>query len=188
MSHIRLLITCVAFCLAAAGCQRSAPPPAQPQADSKPASMVRIEDTCPVQVPATAVTVVNTKSGVAMFFTTMPANVAEVRRRVGLRAKLDPPAPAAENGQLPDVEPPPSVFGAPAKLVPMEAKAEDISDGASLVLTPLNPMDVEMLRAYAHNNAERMRLGRCPPGFMQSRRVTGPQDAGSPPPNGRPIG
>jgi hypothetical protein len=134
-----------------------------------------------MQVPATAVTVVNTKKGVAMFFTTMPANVAEVRRRVGLLANMDAPAPAPENGDLPEIEPPPSVFGAPAKLVPMQAEAEEISDGASLVLTPLNPMDVEMLRAYAHTNAERMRLGRCPPDFMQPRRMSGPQDAGSPP-------
>ena len=181
MSHIRLLITCVAVCLTAAACERTAQPPAQPQTDSKPASMVRIEDSCPVQVPATAVTVVNTKSGVAMFFTTMPANVEEVRRRVALLAKMDTPAPTPENGALPEIEPPPSVFGAPAKLVPMQAKAEDISDGASLVLTPLNPMDIEMLRAYAHNNAQQMRLGRCPANFMQPRRVSGPQDAGSPP-------
>jgi hypothetical protein len=180
MSHSRLLITCVASCLAALACKKSAPPPVQPQANAKPASMVRIEDSCPVQVPATAVTVVNTKNGVAMFFTTMPSNVDEVRRRVGLLAKMDPVsvAPADEG---PDVEPPPSVFGAPAKLVPMQAKAEDISDGASLVMTPLNPMDVEMLRAYAHNSAQRMRLGRCPADFMQPRRATGPEDAGSPP-------
>ena len=179
MSLIRLLITCIAICLTAAACKRSAPPPAQPQANGKPASIARVEDACPVQVPATVVTVVNTTSGVAMYFTTMPANVAEVRRRVALLAKMEPiAAPTVADG--PDVEPPPSVFGAPAKLVPMQAKAEDISDGASLVLTPLNPMDVEMLRAYAHNSAERMRLGRCPADFLQSRHATGPQDAGSP--------
>ena len=115
-----------------------------------------------------------------MYFTTMPDNVAEVRRRVGLLAKMDP-VDTATNADAPEVEPPPSMLGAPAKLVPMQVKVEDISDGASLVMTPLNPMDVENLRAYAHNNAARMRLGRCPADFMQAHHPAGAQDASTPP-------
>jgi hypothetical protein len=181
MGHIRLLLTCVA-CVAACACKRSAPAPAPAQAAAaKPASIVRIEDACPVQVPATAVTVVNTKTGVAMFFTTMPANVNEVRRRVSLLAKMDNPPAAPPSADMPEVDPPPSVFGAPAKLVPLQAKVEEISDGASLVLTPLNPMDVESLRAYVRNSAQHMHLGRCPADFLQKHRVSGPQDAGAPP-------
>lgn len=182
MSHKRLLITCVALCLAAvAACKRNTtPPPVQAEAN-KPSNIARSEDSCPVQVPATAVTVVNTKNGVAMHFTTMPGNVAEVRRRVAVLAKMDPVEAEASDAGLPDVEPPPSVFGAPAKLVPMQAKAEDLGDGATLLLTPLNPMDVDMLRAYAHNSAQRMRLGRCPADFMRPRRAIGAQGAGSQP-------
>ena len=59
------------------------------------------------------------------------------------------------------------VFGEQPELVPLQAKVEEVVDGASLVLTPLDPSDAEELRADAHSNANRMRLGHCPADFMK---------------------
>jgi hypothetical protein len=170
MGHIRLLFSCLAICLSLTACSRGSSTAVEPQADaSAQLEPAKTEDVCPINVPATTVTVVNTKSGVAMFFTTTSSNVDEVRRRVTEVAKVDTSKPPGS--QEPPVEGRPEmpdwVFGEQPKLVPLQAKVEEVSDGASLVLTPLDPSDAEELRAYAHSNANRMRLGRCPADFMK---------------------
>jgi hypothetical protein len=184
MSRTRLLFTCFALGLAAAACQRGATPTVKPQANA--GTGPGLDDSCPASVPATTVTVVNTKSGVAMFFTTTSSNVGEVRRRVAAAAKVDTTAaaPKAEELEMPDeMVMPEWVFGEQPELVPLQAKVEEVADGAALLLTPIDTADVDELRAYAHSHANKMRLGRCPTDFMKMPRE-GAQNAVLPP-NGR---
>jgi hypothetical protein len=171
MRHVRLLTTCFAVCATLAACEpkHGSTPPAEPRANAPAAGgAATVEDACPVQVPATTVTVVNAKGAVVMYFTTTKANLEELRRRVSLLARLGTPPAGAEARPAATPTPgPPWVYGAQPELVPLHATAQEVSDGAALTLTPLDPDDLEQLRAYARNHAERMRLGRCAADFMK---------------------
>ena len=177
------LLTCFATCLMTAACHRGATPTVEPQANAgTSAEAAQAEDSCPGNVPATTVTVVNTKTGVAMFFTTTPSNVDEVRRRVAEAAKVDTTGPRPPPPEESEMDPAPGwAFGQHPELVPLQAKAEEVSDGAALVLTPLTASDIEQLRAYAHSYANKMKLGRCPVDFMKMPGSPGAQNAVLPP-------
>ena len=183
MSRTHLLMICAALCAVTAACdRRTAVPARHPDADIPP-DVAMIEDSCPVHVPATTVTVVNTKDGVAMFFTTTPGNVAEVRRRVAAIARMDLAADTSSGTDAtarPSMDLPPWLSGAQPTLVPLRTLSEDVPDGGSLVLTPINPMDLEQLRAYALSHAYRMRLGRCEADFMKAPHRTESQNADLP--------
>jgi hypothetical protein len=178
MRPAHLLLFSLLSC--AIACNKTAPTRGEPASADTASPMTMSEDACPVHVPATTVTVVNTKDGVAMFFTTTAANVSEVRKRVAAIAKMEVSGEAEPADAHPSVDMPPYMMGAAPELVPLRAVAEDVSDGASLTLTPLNPMDVEPLRAYALSQSYRMRLGRCDPDFMKPPHATGPQNAAQP--------
>jgi len=184
----RVLALCCVVCAAAPACKPTKTPTEEPAPDAASAPAARstpaavLGDTCPVQVPATAVTVVNTKDGVAMYFTTTDRNIAEVRRRVAMLAKIaittvaeEPPS--ARNAEVPYWE-----AGALPFMVPMHVLAEDVPDGARIVMKPTKTADLDNLRSYALRHGESMQLGRCSPDFLKGR-PGGPVAAEDSPPS-----
>ena len=175
MLRSRILLLCFVVC-AAAACKSQLPATLGSAAavDAKPASAARV-DNCPVRVPATTVTVMNTKDGVAMYFTTLGSYVTEVRRRTAALAQAVEPAADRRGVEVSSRE----IVGL-AGMVPLRVSSEDISDGSRLVLVPVDPDDVDSLRSYARAQGERMRLGGCAPDFLKGRPKAASQQVPSP--------
>jgi hypothetical protein len=170
MFRPRILPFCFVLC-AALACKPEAatPPNSSAAAGAKPVPAARA-DNCPTRVPATAVTVLNTKDGVAMYFTTLGSYVTEVRRRTAALAQAVVPQPATapaddrENQDVPHWE----IVGQ-AGLVPVHVTAEDIAEGSRLLLVPLDADDLDTLRSYARAEGGRMSLGNCRLDFLKER-------------------
>jgi hypothetical protein len=54
-------------------------------------------------------------------------------------------------------------------MVPMHVLAEDVPDGARIVMTPTKLADLDNLRSYALRHGESMQLGRCSPDFLKGK-------------------
>ena len=176
MADGRAFLLCCVVGLAALACKpENAPAPGAGSAsDATPDPY----ESCPVKVPATTATAINTKDGVALFFSTMGANVGEVRRRTtALAHRLDatPDGAPAQSGTSSDV-PASAVVPSPG-LVPLDATVEPTPDGARLVLVPKRAADLGVLRLYARTQADRMRLGVCPANLLRVPQKADVQDA-----------
>jgi hypothetical protein len=89
----------------------------------------------------------DTTNGIAVVFTAEPSEVAELRRRVELLAKTRR-APSEE---------PVDIERLPAGAI----KFESVTDGARLILTPMDPKRLAVFRSRVHALVEKMREGDC---------------------------
>jgi len=176
MSYGRALVVCCVVGLAALACKPENAP--APVAGGTSDAAFDPYESCPVKVPATTATAINTKDGVALFFSTIGANVGEVRRRTtALAHRLDaePDAASAQGDASANV--PASAVPRRPGLVPLHATVEPTPDGARLVLVPKQATDLGVLRTYARAQADRMRLGVCPANLLQVPQKTDAQNA-----------
>lgn len=102
-------------------------------------------DMCPMQIPGTTVASIDVDLGVALAFTTSSGDVGELRSRVARMAEMHNHRHAA-GGMMPAAT----------------ATAEDIADGARMILRPNDPAQLDALREHARMHAERMSHGECP--------------------------
>lgn len=117
-------------------------------------------DMCPLHVAGAQVIVTDVDGGVALTFTT-PSDVEELRARVhhmtDMHAmhdmhRLHGDMAHGHMGARP---------GVAMRMVPVDASAQDIDGGTRVVLTPIDPAQVDALRAEARAHAEMMHEGDC---------------------------
>ena len=105
---------------------------------------------CPMKLEGTSISVADTATGVALSFTTKPANVAELRKRLEQMATMhstnaDRPSTAMMQGQM----------------MPGTIKYEVIENGARLTLTPKDPAKLAEFRKQVRAHVETMQKGEC---------------------------
>lgn len=106
---------------------------------------------CPMMSPDTKVSAVDTADGVAMTFTTS-GDPAGLRARARAMADMHNRMHAGSGSAGPGMR----------AMVPSQATAEDIPNGARIVLRPNDPSQLATLRAQARDRATRMQSGNCP--------------------------
>jgi hypothetical protein len=140
----------------AAGHAATEAPPRQP---GTAADMAAI---CPVAVPGTVVATLDTPEGEALVFTTASGQVEELRRRVHAVAGMHNSHHPALSGTGTDPTGMPATDvqhpGAPPAAT---ATAEDVPEGARLVLKASNPGDVDRLRSSVRAHAQRLQREGC---------------------------
>jgi hypothetical protein len=118
---------------------------------------------CPMSVPGTHVSAVDAVNGEALAFTTT-GQVAELRSRVREMAEMHNrhhADPGTREGMLAG-----GVTGVghavtSARIPPSWATVMDVEDGASLVLAPSAPADLEKLQSAVRMRAQRMEQEGC---------------------------
>lgn len=117
-------------------------------------------DMCPLDVTGAQVLVGDVDGGVALTFTTR-GDVRELRTRVHHMAdmhamhdmhRLHGDMAHDHMGTRPGIE---------MRMVPVEARVADIDGGAQVILTPIDPAQLDALRAEARGHAEMMHEGDC---------------------------
>jgi hypothetical protein len=148
---------------------------ASPQHGSANMSMMQ---NCPMKVEGAAVAVADTKDGVVLTITTTTGDVAELRRRTESMAKMH----TAHSNMHANMH---------AEMMPFDVKYEEISNGASLTLTPKDPAKLEEFRAKVRQHVGQMKTGNCSmmQGMMQgtapkAEPKSNPEDHGAHHPNG----
>ncbi|WP_242344631.1 hypothetical protein [Anaeromyxobacter terrae] len=110
---------------------------------------------CPMSVAGTRVVAADTADGESLTFTTTPDAAPELRTRVRAMAETHNrhhATPGMEgmhgmrHGAMPHEAMPP----------PSRATVEDLDYGARILLTPVDPADVERLRSTVRLHAQRM--------------------------------
>ena len=167
----------------ALGCASSStqnPPQTAAAVSSAPnAEMGMMKDSCPMQVPGTAVSVDDVEGGVAISFSTSQGNVADLRQRVRSMAEMHNRHQA--DGMMMGGGPHESGAGAGHEhktddaaghsggammggmMMPATtATVEDTDQGARIVVRPRDPADLAGLRQHARMNAAKMSQGECP--------------------------
>jgi hypothetical protein len=148
---MRTPLTAVALLACAISCSsstREGPTPGQHAVTAAPPREAAA-DLCPLAVPQTTLSASDVEGGEALTFTTASSQVDELRSRVHGMAEVHA-RHHAEGGGPGGMGPPPS-----------STEAEDVSGGARIVLRPKDPGDLERLRAFARDHAERMQREGC---------------------------
>ena len=160
------LLVVVAGCMAshagsAAAPAMASPPPAAP-------TPVGLVDQCPMHVAGTQVALSDTPTGVAIDFTTT-GDVGELRARVHHMASM--------HDQMSGGHDPGIMNDSSMMMPPSHAAANDIDGGAHLVLIPVDPAQLDALRATAHRHVDMMRGGECPMMKMNNMNMMGDDHA-----------
>lgn len=120
---------------------------------------------CPMRVPGTQVSAVDTPDGAALVFTTS-GELAELRQRVHKMAAMHEHKAAGgmAMGSRPGMMKSHGMMKSRGmmKLVPSSARAEDIDAGTRIVVVPKHPAQREELRAQVRAYAARLAGGQCP--------------------------
>lgn len=134
---------------------------------------------CPMQVPGTKVAAADVEGGVALSFTTSTGDVSDLRQRVRRMAEMHnqhhsggmmmgghhgPGEHEHEGGSAAGHECCGGAMmrGGMTMMPAATASAEDIQDGARLVLRPTDPAQLGALREHIRMHAARMARGECP--------------------------
>lgn len=140
---------------------------------------------CPMNVPGTEVTTIETKRGIAVTFTTT-GDVADLRRRVASMASMhnehqvmmrrmmgdermgsgrmdqgDDGSPH-EHGGSSTGAPHGEGMGMMMTMAAATATSEEVEGGARLIFEAEDPQEVASLREQVRTHAEEMRSGKCP--------------------------
>jgi hypothetical protein len=108
--------------------------------------MMAMDNACPMTL-GSEIAAADTPDGIALTFTTKPANVAELQRRIEMWAMM-------RTG----VQTPPMMQG---YRMPATVKYEAIENGARLTLTPRDPAKLPEFRARVQARVEEMKKGDC---------------------------
>ena len=109
--------------------------------------MMMMDNACPMAL-GTEIAMADTADGVALTFTTKPANVAALQRRIEMWAAMhtsERKTPAMMQGYM----------------MPATVKYEAIENGARLTLTPRDPAMLTEFRARVRARFEEMKKGDC---------------------------
>ena len=110
---------------------------------------------CPMQVPGTDLSIVDTNDGIALSVTTRSGDAAELRRRLETMSKMH------------------SNEGMHGNMTPFTVIYEEIPNGARLTLTPKDPTKLEEFRKIVRQHAEQMKQHDC--SMMQEMMNSRPQ-------------
>lgn len=164
-----------ALAISGTGCMagmvaHAVPPPAQPPLGAAPADMMQV---CPMAVPGTQVAVSDTPDGEAVWFTTAPERIPELRSRVRAMADLHNRQHAGGGAeQMGGGMMGGGMSGMGASMMPPPSRAavEDVEGGARLVVTPNDPADLDRLRSTVRMHAQHMQeTGTCGHGQPAAR-------------------
>lgn len=151
------------------------PPPAQPPLGAAPAEMMQA---CPMAVPGTQVAASDMPDGEAVWFTTAPERIPELRSRVRAMADLHNRQHAGGGAEQMGgmmmgggmMGGGMSGMGASMMPPPSRAAVEDVDGGARLVVTANDPADLDRLRSTVRMHAQHMQeTGRCDHGQPAAR-------------------
>lgn len=140
-----------------------------PEATAAPGGMAGMPmATCPMAVPGTQVTAMDTQGGEAVTFTTSPDRADELRARVRGMADMHNQHHAGGAGGMQGgmmgggMMGPGGPEGMAMMPPPSRAAVRDVEGGAQLVVTPNDPADLYRLRSTVRMHAEHMRqTGTC---------------------------
>jgi hypothetical protein len=121
---------------------------------------------CPMQVSGANVSVQETNSGIALTFTRMSDDVADLRRRAEAMAKMH------------------STGGMQGNMMRFSATYEEVPNGARLTLTPKDPGKLEKFRDIVRRHVEQMKNHDC--SMMQGMMKGMMGEMKSTPPAGKP--
>lgn len=170
------LASAIAFALAVAACASSRPAERTASSDQAAAETHAAQpaparsgamsmENCPMAVPGTSVASQDTPEGEAITFSTSSGDVNELRRRVRVMSELhgghhvggDAAAMgqgAGAGGMESDVH---ESMTAPTS----RATVSDVEGGARVDIVPVDPTQVEQVRAAARTHAEHMQREGC---------------------------
>ena len=122
---------------------------------------------CPMKVPGATASVTDVDGGVALSFTTTAGDLAELRRRVHRMAARHQHRQGGKmqmgrsGGGMHAMRG--GMMGtAHGRMPTSTATVEDIEGGARLLLRPVDPGQLEALRAHARAHGDGMPRGECP--------------------------
>jgi hypothetical protein len=150
--------------------ENAAPPqPAATPSDTQPSTVPRTGSACPMQVPGTTMSVIDTSNGVAMVFSNEDASqAAELQRHVLSMAQMHNacaegasscPRGMMGHGMMGGGEPSGAYGGGPK--MSSHAEVQNTENGARLILTPDTPAQLESLRTSVRQHAAHMAAGTC---------------------------
>ena len=144
-------VALVGVVMAACGGSRSAA--TEPTHPVAPADAMR--DRCPMAVPGTTVSAIDTADGIAIAFATT-GDVAELRVRATAMAGMHDRMGAEStvgSGDMANMKP---------KMIPSTARETDADGGARIVITAKDIADLEALREDVRGHVAKMATGTCP--------------------------
>jgi len=171
-----MLVFVSTLSLAGTGCMHGGHPAAAVQpstAAPAQAGMAGMAEMCPMSVPGTQVSAMDVATGEALTFTAAPENAAALREKVhGMADMHNRHHAAGEHGHggmghggmghggmggmsamggMGGMQAPP----------PSRASVEDLPDGARILITPNDPVDLQLLRSAVRSHAEHMQRHGC---------------------------
>lgn len=124
---------------------------------------------CPMNVPGTRVEATDTADGETLSFTTSePDKVEQLRQTIqhvgAMHQRGQAMGGKGHAGQCPECPMHEQMQAGMRGMghIDANARVENIEGGARLVLTPVNPDDMEKLRREVRQHAEQMAAGQCP--------------------------
>jgi len=169
VTRLHLIGTAAFLILSGCAHSQSAAPAAKPAAaEQAPVPGGDMMSMCPMNVPGTQVSAADSETGETLTFTTTTTDqVAELRSRVHAMAEMHNRHHAAggmmEGGMAGGTG---GMMGSgeatgPAMMPPSHATVVDLEGGASIMLTPNDPADLQKLQSEARVHAQRMQQGGC---------------------------
>jgi hypothetical protein len=119
---------------------------------------------CPMKLAGTDLSVRDVKDGIVVTLTTTSGDLAELRRRTEVMAKMHSGSSSAD------------IHGG---MMPFSLKYEEVVNGARLTLAPKDSATLEEFRVKVRQHAELMKKGNCAmmqdvmPGMMGGMKGTG---------------
>src|SRR5215470_13624118 len=120
---------------------------------------------CPMQVPGTEISILDSNDGVALTIATSSGDVAELRRRAESMAKMH------------------SSDGIHGNMMPFSVTYEEIQNGARLTLKPKDPARLAEFRSTVRQHAEQMKKHDC--SMMQGMMMGMKNSRGAPNPESK---
>jgi hypothetical protein len=169
----RALLGALVLALAGTACAHADPavtaPAANPAAASS-ATSAHPAGMCPMSVPETKVVAADTSTGESLTFTTTSDQVSVLREKVHAMSDMHNRHQASGDaarggagsmgGMMAGGAMGPGMAGMPMP-PPSRTAVEDLYDGARIIMTPVDPADLQRLQATVRTRAENLQQNGC---------------------------
>jgi hypothetical protein len=120
---------------------------------------------CPMSVPETKVLAADTATGESLTFTTTSDQVSVLREKVRAMSEMHNRHQASGDVAQGGVGSMGGMMAGMPMPPPSRTSVEDLHDGARIIMTPVDPADLQRLQATVRTRAEQMQQNGC--GMMQ---------------------